>query len=123
METEELTVTDSGVGRRIVARRLEGRDDTFAVGSVVLFSTRVLGGRPGDRIRHVWLFDGRAVQTIGLRLGGSDWRTHSRKTLRKAGRWEAQALDEEGRVLARAKFTCLAGSSDGDSTLPTDERR
>ena len=102
-----LTIPDFGVGRRIVERRLEGRGERFAQQDVVLFLTRVLGGGPGESIRHVWFHEGRVLQSIELGLGGPDWRTHSSKTLRDAGQWAVEARDEEGRVLARATFTCV----------------
>jgi len=101
-----LTVPEFGVGRRIVKRDLEGQDERFAEGDVVWFSTRVLGGAPGQPIRHLWLHEGSAVQSIELGLGGPDWRTHSSKKLRNAGQWAVEARDEEGRTLARATFTC-----------------
>lgn len=87
-------------------RRIVDQDDRFAEGTVVWFQTRALGGGPGDAIRHVWIHDGRAVQSIRLPLGRSDWRTQSRKTIRQVGPWSVEARDEAGRVLARADFTC-----------------
>ena len=69
------------------------------------FATRVLGGRAGERIRHVWMRDGKVEQSIRLRLGGSSWRTHSTKTLGRAGAWAVEARDEEGQVLARSEIT------------------
>ncbi len=101
-----LTVTEFGVGRRIVERALEGRSERFAEGDVVWFSTRVLGAEVGEPIHHVWLHEGRVLQSIQLELRGPDWRTHSRKTLRAAGQWAVEARDEGGGVLARATFTC-----------------
>jgi hypothetical protein len=102
-----LTVSEFGVGRRVVNHRLEGRGDRFEEGSVVWFSTRVLGGTSGERIRHVWFRGGEAVQSIGLPLGGPHWRTHSQKTLWGTGRWSVEARDESGTVLARAEFSCV----------------
>ena len=102
-----LVVTESGVGRRIVNLRLEGEADTFPEGSHVVFSSRVIGGRSGAILRHVWIRDGRIEQSIPLRLGGSDWRTHSTKTLGRPGAWSVEARDEEGRVLASASFACV----------------
>ncbi|PYT07553.1 MAG: hypothetical protein DMF49_07830 [Acidobacteria bacterium] len=103
-QTGWLTVPEFGLGRRIVNRRLEGQDERFDVGVVVLFSTRVLGGKRGKHIRHVWLHEGRAVQSIALQLRGPDWRTYSRKTIRDVGQWAVEARDEQGRVLARETF-------------------
>jgi len=102
-----ITVSEFGVGRRIVNRRLEGRGSSFEEGSVVWFQTRVVGGSPGENIRHVWLRDGRAVQTVDLDLGGTHWRTHSRKTLWGTGEWTVEARDRDGTVLARTSFVCV----------------
>ena len=101
-----LSVTESGVGRRVVDSRLEGERDRFAPGDVACFWTRVVGGRSGETIRHVWSFEGRVQQSIALRLDGSDWRTYSAKTLYKPGAWTVEARDEAGGVLATAVFTC-----------------
>ena len=101
-----LRVTESGVGRRIVNLKLEGESDRFEPGTRVSFATRVLGGQRGGAIRHAWLRDGRLEQTISLRLGGPDWRTHSNKTLGRAGAWAVEARDETGLVLARVEFDC-----------------
>jgi transcriptional regulator with XRE-family HTH domain len=101
-----LSVTESGLGRRVVNSRLEGEGDRFEVGTVVYFQTRVQGGVRGQAFRHVWIHEGRAQQSIPLRLGDADWRTYSTKTLYKAGAWTVEARDSEGRVLASAAFTC-----------------
>ena len=105
-----LSVTESALGRRIADHRVVDQDDRFVEGTEVWFQTRVLGGERGDGIRHVWIHDGRAVQSIRLPLGRSDWRTQSRKTIRQAGPWAVEARDEAGRVLARANFTCEPSS-------------
>jgi hypothetical protein len=102
-----MAVSEFGVGRRIVNRRLENRGESFEEGSVVWFQTRVVGGVRGENIRHVWLRDGQAVQTVDLELGGSHWRTHSRKTLWGTGQWAVEARDREGRILARSEFVCV----------------
>lgn len=106
-EVSGTTVSEFGVGRRIVNRRLEDRGRSFEEGSVVFFQTRVVGGERGEQVRHVWLRDGRAVQTVDLELGGSHWRTHSRKTLWGTGPWAVEARDRAGRVLARSEFVCV----------------
>jgi hypothetical protein len=102
----ELTIGESGTGRRVVAGRLEGAGDAFVEGDVVCFQTRVLGGRSGDVVRHVWIYEGKAQQSIPLRVSGPDWRTHSAKTIYRAGSWTVEARDAKGRVLASAAFTC-----------------
>ena len=101
-----LRVSDFGVGRRVVHRRLEGRTDSFARGEVAWFQTQVQGGRAGQSVRHVWLHDGRVVYAIELSLGGPSWRTQSRATLGRAGPWTLEARDEEGIVLVRTTVRC-----------------
>jgi len=102
----ELAVPDHGVGTGVAGHELRGRTDTFAPGDRVWFWTRVVGGAAGDRIRHVWIHDGREVETVELRVGGPHWRTHSVKTLHDAavGDWTVEARDGSGTVLAREAF-------------------
>lgn len=97
-----LEVAESGVGLRLVGTQLEGEGDRFRTGQRVTFATRVLGGRAGDSISHVWLREGKVEQSIPLRLGGARWRTHSTKTLGRPGAWAVEARDAQGRVMARA---------------------
>jgi hypothetical protein len=104
--TGRLVVEEFGVGRRVVNHRLVDRDDRFREGEVVWFLTRVMGGRRGERIRHVWLHEGVPVQSIDLELGGPHWRTQSNKTLWGTGSWTVEVRDRDDRVLARAAFTC-----------------
>jgi transcriptional regulator with XRE-family HTH domain len=106
----ELTVIDHGIGADVVNHRLVGKRDRFAEGEQVSFWTRLQGGTAGERIRHVWLHEGRRMSSVPLTVGGWHWRTHSRKTMMPGseGRWAVEARDETGRVLARSEFTCTA---------------
>lgn len=106
-----LSVAEYGVGDGIENMRLEGRDERFVEGDVAYFQTRVVGGAPGMSIRHVWLREGRPVQSLELAIGSSSWRTHSRKTLWGAGEWTVEARDARGRVLARSTFTVVPRGS------------
>jgi transcriptional regulator with XRE-family HTH domain len=99
-----LSVTEHGVGRRVVANRLRDESDRFREGEVIAFQTRVIGGQRGDVVRHVWLRGGRLQQSIRLPLGGPNWRTHSTKTLWGTGQWTVEARDGDGQVLARDQF-------------------
>ncbi len=100
----ELIIAAFGLGTDVVDRRLIGASDRFAEGSAAVFQTRVTGGRKGESIRHVWLREGRTVQATELELGGSHWRTHSRKTLWGTGSWTVEVRDGNGRVLASSEF-------------------
>ncbi|HET9300754.1 MAG TPA: DUF2914 domain-containing protein [Candidatus Polarisedimenticolaceae bacterium] len=104
-EPSHLTVTESAVGLRQVNGRVPEASNRFRVGQRVVFATRVEGGRPGERIRHVWMRDGKLEQSIRLRLGSAHYRTFSTKTLGRPGAWAVEARDEAGQVLARAEMT------------------
>jgi cytoskeletal protein RodZ len=105
-----LRVTESGVGTGVVEHRLVGQSSQFTEGARVWFWTRVIDGKPGEKIQHVWLHDGKPVGTIELRLGGNHWRTQSKWTMRpgSAGSWSVEARAADGRVLATAEFRCVA---------------
>lgn len=120
-QQSSLSINDYGVGTDVVDRELKGKGDQFEEGSKVVFFTRVIGGADGDRIRHVWLHEKEEVVSIGLTLGGSHWRTYSRKTLPPGttGAWAVEARDAEDRVLARAEFTCVAAGT-GTAEAPQD---
>jgi hypothetical protein len=91
-------------------RRLVGRADRFVEGTQVSFWTRVLGGRPGDAIRHFWFHEDHVAMRADLAIGGSHWRTHSTLELPRGstGSWTVEARDLTGRVLARGEFLCLS---------------
>jgi len=104
-----LTVSESALGTGVVDHRLTGRKDRFSEGERVLFWTRVLAGKSGDVVHHLWLHEGRAVMRAKLPIGGSHWRTFSRFTLPAGatGTWVVEARDGTGRMLAREEFLCL----------------
>ncbi len=104
-----LTITKFGVGTGVADRQLVGESDSFREGQTVWFWTRVTGGSAGDAIEHVWIREGVRQGSIALNIGGSHWRTQSRRIMREgsAGSWTVEARDSEGRVLATSSFTCL----------------
>ncbi len=102
-QTPRLSVARSGVGTDVVDRELVGRSDSFAVSMRPTFWTHVIGGRPGDRVRHVWCHENSTVGVVDLAIGSSSWRTHSRMAVTE-GDWVVEVWDVEGRVLARHEF-------------------
>jgi cytoskeletal protein RodZ len=105
-----VKVGEFGVGTDVVDHRLVGQGDRFREGTAVWFWTSVLGGRPGDKIRHVWLHGGRSVAVAELNVNAAHWRTQSRRPLPEGstGDWTVEARDPEGHVIASAGFTCVA---------------
>jgi len=101
-----LRVPQYGVGRRVVGHRLVDESGDFVEGKEVWFWTRVLGGRRGDHVHHVWIHDGRRVEVVKLKLGASQWRTQSRRrmTAGTAGEWTVEARDPAGQLLASVDF-------------------
>jgi cytoskeleton protein RodZ len=103
-----VTVPDHAVGKGIANREIVGAGDRFVEGEQIWFWTRVVGGRAGETIRHVWIHEGNEAATVELKLGGAHWRTQSAKTLRpgSVGSWAVEARDAAGHVLARREFVC-----------------
>jgi Helix-turn-helix domain/Protein of unknown function (DUF2914) len=108
LPTDSLQVSDFGVGSDVVDHRLVGRADRFPGGMRVFFWTLVVGGQPGQVVRHVWFQGGRAVMRTDLPVGGSHWRTRSSQVLPDgcAGPWTVEARTSDGRLLARNDFVC-----------------
>lgn len=74
-------------------------------GEIILW-TRVTGGE-GQTIHHVWFFGETEVGNVPLTIGGSPWRTWSRKTIpaEATGAWRVEVRDAAGNVLNRIDFT------------------
>jgi len=76
-----------------------------SVGTVVLWM-RVTGGN-GQTLHHVWFHGDDNVGDVSLTIGGSPWRTWSRKSIPAdaKGAWHVEIRDEAGAVLKRIDFT------------------
>jgi len=76
-----------------------------SVGTVVLWM-RVTGGN-GHTLHHIWFHGDDNVGDVSLTIGGSPWRTWSRKTIPAdaKGAWHVEIRDEAGAVLKRIDFT------------------
>ncbi len=75
------------------------------VGELILW-TRVTGG-DGQTLTHVWFHGDTEVASVSLTIGGSPWRTWSRKTIpaELTGAWHVEIRDAAGTVLKRIDFT------------------
>jgi hypothetical protein len=109
-----IRITAFGVGTDVVNRELSGEGDTFPEGGQIVFWTKVEGGSGGDVIQHVWIHQGTERLTVDLGIGGSHWRTYSRKTLHRGltGEWTVEARTTAGEVLASSRFTCETTPAD-----------
>lgn len=93
--------------RNVVDREPQDTATAFPsdVGSVALW-TRVTGGE-GQTLSHVWFFGDTEVGNVPLNIGGSPWRTWSRKTIppEATGAWRVEVRDGAGNILQRVDFT------------------
>src|SRR3954471_21098574 len=74
------------------------------VGTVVCWS-RISGAAAGSKVTHVWIHNPDTPR-VELNIGGSPWRTYSRKTIGSdgAGDWKVEVLDADGKVLSTKNF-------------------
>jgi hypothetical protein len=96
------------VGTGIEDREPVGVGTSFpaTVGQLVAWSR--ITGAEGASVEHVWRFpDGDIEAVVPLEVGGSPWRTWSRKTIPAewAGQWIVEVRDAGGTVLASANVT------------------
>jgi hypothetical protein len=75
------------------------------VGQLVLWTK--VSGAAGSSIRHVWFHGETEVGNVELMVGGSPYRTWSRKTvpLDWTGAWHVEVRDASGAVVQRVDFT------------------
>jgi DUF2914 family protein len=105
-----LTVEEAVVARSVMDRQPQDTGSMFPadVGELV-FWTKVGGGPAGveTTIHHVWFHGDTEVGNVELRVGGSPWRTWSRKTVPPdwTGPWHVEVRDGSGAVLTRVDFT------------------
>ena len=86
----------------------EGTEFSADVGQLVAWMR--VTGLANATVRHVWRHQGHE-EVIELSVGGSPWRTWSRRTIPAewTGTWTVEVLDAGGAVLATADFTVGEG--------------
>ncbi len=95
------------LARSVVDRVPQDTGTAFpdTVGTLVLWMRATDAG--GQTLHHVWFFGDTEVGNVPLTIGGSPWRTWSRKTIpmEAKGAWHVEIRDEAGNVLKRIDFT------------------
>lgn len=95
------------LARSVMDRMPQDTGSAFppAVGELILW-TRVTGA-DGQTVNHVWFHGDTEVANIPLTIGGSPWRTWSRKTIpaEMTGPWHVEIRDAAGNVIKRIDFT------------------
>jgi DUF2914 family protein len=106
-----LTVAEAAVAKSVFDRQPQDTGSAFPadVGQLVLWTklTGAPGGGAETTIHHVWFHGDTEVGDIELHIGGSPWRTWSRKTVPAdwTGAWHVEIRDAGGAVLKRIDFT------------------
>ena len=103
-----VSVAEAVIARSVMDRVPQDTGSAFPadVAELILF-TRITGSSGADVIRHVWFHGDEQVADVELRVGGSPWRTWSRKTIPMewTGAWHVEVRDASGAVLKRLDFT------------------
>ena len=94
--------------KTLANRECSDSSDSFATSDGTVYAwTKVTGPKDGGEIHHVWFKGDEQMSDITLKVGGSPWRTYSKKTLgdKSAGDWRVEVRDSNGAVLETLKFT------------------
>ena len=106
--TPSLTVTEALIAQSVVDRVAQDTGSAFpaTVGQVVCW-TKITGATAGATLHHVWFHGDAQVGDVELTLGGSPWRTWSRKTVPAdaTGAWHVEIRDGSGNMIRRVDFT------------------
>jgi hypothetical protein len=102
-----VTVNDAAVAKTVVDRQPQDTGSAFPVDVGQLVCWTKVSGAGGSSIHHVWFHGDTQVGDMELQVGGSPWRTWSRKTVPAdwTGAWHVEIRDAAGTVLKRIDFT------------------
>ncbi len=104
-----LALDEAVIAKSVVDRAPQDSGTTFPADVAQLICyTKVTGGGPGGgSLHHVWFHGDTQVADVELTVGGSPWRTWSRKTIPAdwTGAWHVEVRDASGTVLKRLDFT------------------
>jgi hypothetical protein len=101
------TVAEAAVARSVVDRQPQDTGSAFPADVGQLICWTKVTGAGGAAIHHVWFHGDTQVGDMELQVGGSPWRTWSRKTVPPdwTGAWHVEVRDAAGTVLKRLDFT------------------
>ncbi len=102
LHPEELVFCEAVTDRMPV-----GAAETFAIGQQVYCWTRILDGKAGDLVYHVWFHEDREIQSVELAVEAGHWRTWSYKTLfpGQLGAWRVEIQNTHGEILGSYDFS------------------
>ena len=102
-----VTVVEAVVARSVLDRQPQDTGTAFPADVGQLICWTKVEGASGSSIHHVWFHGDTQVGDVELQVGGSPWRTWSRKTAPAewTGAWHVDVRDAAGTVLKRIDFT------------------
>src|SRR5207244_13136675 len=105
--TPQVPVGEAVVARSVLDRQPQDTGTAFPGDVGQLISWTKVEGAGGSSIHHVWFHGDTQVGNVELQVGGSPWRTWSRKTVPAdwTGAWHVEVRDAAGTVLKRIDFT------------------
>ena len=105
--TAAVDVPEAVVAKAVVDRQPQDTGSVFPadVGQVVCWTK--VSGAGGASIHHVWFHGDTQVGDVELQVGGSPWRTWSKKSVPPdwTGAWHVEVRDAAGAILKRIDFT------------------
>lgn len=103
---QQAPTVEVAIGKSIASGAAVDTASSFSadVGQVAGW-TRVTGMTAGSKITHQWIH-GADTSKVELNIGGSPWRTYSRKTIppTATGDWTLEVLGPDGAKLASKTF-------------------
>ena len=102
-----LQVTDAAIAKSVVDRAPQDTGSAFGADVAQLICwTKIEGASGATSVHHVWFHGDQQVADVELQVGGTPWRTFSRKTVPAdwTGAWHVEVRDPNGAVLKRLDF-------------------
>src|SRR5438094_4687563 len=105
--TPSVTVVEAVVAKSVLDRQPQDTGAAFPADVGQLNCWTKVEGAGGSTLHHVWFHGDTQVGDVELQVGGSPWRTWSRKTVPAdwTGAWHVEVRDAAGTVLKRIDFT------------------
>src|SRR5881628_984105 len=105
--TPSVTVVEAVVAKAVMDRQPQDTGTAFPADVGQLNCWTKVEGAGGSSLHHVWFHGDTQVGDVELQVGGSPWRTWSRKTVPAdwTGAWHVEVRDAAGTVLKRIDFT------------------
>src|SRR5947208_7452576 len=105
--TPSVTAVEAVVAKSVLHRQPQDTGAAFPADVGQLNCWTRVEGAGGATLHHVWFHGDTQVRDVELQVGGSPWRTWSRKTVPAdwTGAWPVEVRDAAGRVWKRIDFT------------------